>query len=65
MSLVPGDFNEDGLVGLVDFVFFARCFRGPISPPPANPPGCENADLDMDGDVDLDDFDIFIGHFGP
>lgn len=63
-SSIPGDFDDDGVVGLLDFGFFIQCFRGPNNPPPAAPPGCENADLDMDGDVDLEDFRIFVGHVG-
>ncbi len=58
----PGDFNDDGVVDLLDFELFAGCMAGPdISTPP---PGCDEStftdtDLDHDSDTDLADFAIW------
>ena len=47
------DFNADGNVNGQDFALFDACFSGPNVPLTA---GCEDRDLDDDGDVDMDDF---------
>jgi hypothetical protein len=47
-------------VDLVDFATFAACYYGPAQPAGA---GCEEADLDGDNDVDLDDFATFANHY--
>jgi hypothetical protein len=61
---VPGDFNRDSDVDLIDFSLFQLCFGGPNRPPG---PSCfVDADLDNDGDVDLNDFAVFQSCFnGP
>jgi hypothetical protein len=56
---VPGDFDGDVDVDLVDFGHLQACFTGAgICPIPA---GCEDADLEGDCDVDQNDFAIFQG----
>ena len=52
----PGDFNEDLNVDLRDAAMFLRCFGGDAAMPA---PECLAADLDLDEDVDLDDFAVF------
>jgi hypothetical protein len=62
----PGDLNDDGAVNMNDYVLYAECMAGPgASEAPA---GCEAsdfraADIDEDGDVDLDDFGDFAVSF--
>jgi len=51
-----GDFDDDGVVGLNDFLLFIRAFG---STEPDTP-----FDLDRNGNVGLDDFLIFVGSFG-
>lgn len=53
----PFDFNRDGYVNQVDYSVLAGCMTGPNLGPPD--PGCENADVDGDDDIDLDDFGKF------
>ncbi|HOW71522.1 MAG TPA: hypothetical protein PKY77_13040 [Phycisphaerae bacterium] len=51
----PADFDLDGYLNAKDLAFFTACLTS------ANidaAPGCEPADLDDDGDADLDDFGI-------
>ena len=52
----PGDCNADGDIDEFDFQCFAGCTTEPGE---ELLPGCEGADLDGDGDVDLVDFGIF------
>ena len=47
------DFNHDGMVDGDDLLLFEACDSGPDVPPA---PGCEDRDLDNDGDVDQADF---------
>ena len=55
---VPGDFDGDGDVDIVDSSQFASCFTGADGGPVD--PGCEVGDLDADGDIDCDDWDLFV-----
>ncbi len=57
----PGDFNGDGVVALDDYTQFGDCFTNPGEPIMA---GCELADTDNDGDVDIEDFSGFQNAFG-
>ena len=47
------DFDADEDVDLADYAFISDCMTGPDAE--AIDPGCEDADLDWDGDVDLAD----------
>lgn len=67
---VPGDWDGDGDVDLIDAAAFVDCLAGPnVAPtptPPATPQECLDAfDADADGDVDAGDFAAFqIGFTG-
>lgn len=54
-ELLAPDLNNDGNVNADDLVIFASCASGAMIP---HAPGvtCTQADLDGDGDVDMDDF---------
>jgi formylglycine-generating enzyme required for sulfatase activity len=63
-STVPGDWNGDGQVNLVDYVGIEGCLGGPnLSPSPTPPVTLSNClqafDFDLDADVDLRDFGYF------
>ena len=63
---IPGDFDMNGVVNLVDFATFANCFGGTVSEPP---PSCSTAeaelsDLSGDGVINLVDFSTFAFFFG-
>ena len=51
-----GDLTDNGLTDLEDWPALMDCLEGPDTP---HPPGCEAADMDGDGDVDLDDMGLF------
>lgn len=51
---IPGDYNGDSRVDLVDFEAFLTCFTGPDDGPYF--PACETFDLDSDDDIDFGDF---------
>ncbi|MCP4246031.1 MAG: S8 family serine peptidase [bacterium] len=53
---IPGDYDGNGLVDFGDLPAFLFCYFGPNV---ALPPGCEQADLDLDGDADLGDWGLF------
>jgi len=52
---VPSDFDEDYDVDQEDFGFLQQCYSG-LQP---YDQGCEPADLNGSGNVNLDDFDVF------
>lgn len=63
-EFIPGDFDHDADVDLIDFLHFQACFNGPNRA--YTEPGCADADLDNDNDVDLIDFLSFQACFnGP
>ncbi len=55
-----GDFNRDCYVTAADFDLFDACRSGPML---AHDPGCEDYDLDLDGDVDQTDYGLFQPHY--
>ncbi len=57
-----GDFDGDGLIGLVDYTEFAACADGPNGGPVT--PECAPADIDGDGTVGSLDFARFQRRFG-
>lgn len=61
VRVAAGDLTGDGLVTLSDFSIFESCFTGPAG---GVGMGCECADADLDGDVDLADFRAFQIAFG-
>ena len=56
-----GDLNGDGVVNGADFTAFAGCLSGPDV---GILTGCNDADLDLDADVDLANFAVFQLEFG-
>jgi hypothetical protein len=61
---MPGDYDADGDVDLLDFGRFQLCFTGTCAGPPCEPTlyvdhNCAVMDFDDDGDVDLPDFGQF------
>lgn len=68
-SLAGRDYNNDGVIDLLDFGFFADCVNGPaVGPSPADPACAEfclsGFDSDQDGDADLADIAGFLVTFG-
>jgi len=62
--LVPGDFNGDGAVDLLDYAAFSERMSGPFVDPTLA--GWHVFDLDFDYDVDLDDLQLWRLNFtGP
>lgn len=59
-NFIPGDFDGDNDVDIVDFSTFTGCFAGAGAEPPL---GCEPADFDGDRDVDIVDFSTFATNF--
>ncbi len=58
------DYDHDGDIDQSEFAHIQLCLSGPNVP--QNEPGCENARLDADQDVDGDDLNLFLGCFsGP
>ncbi|MCO6439217.1 MAG: hypothetical protein J5J06_19165 [Phycisphaerae bacterium] len=58
---MPGDFNENDVVGLDDLPTLAACIAGPGQTPPI---GCTLPDQNLDNDVDLADAAAFLMQFG-
>lgn len=54
----PGDCDEDGVANLMDLAYFSECLGGPGGGVLS---GCECADLNNNGTVDLRDF-AMISH---
>lgn len=66
VNVLPGDFDQDGDVDLVDSSEFVTCLSGPWQAPgfvlPSQP--CRDAfDFNADTDVDLEDFAAFLFAF--
>ena len=59
-SLLPGDFDADGLVTFDDFFLFADNFGRNSIAPEWNPV----YDLSGNGSIDFDDFFLFADNFG-
>jgi len=62
LPVIPGDFDLDTDIDLVDAHWFQTCHTGSVDPEgePINLNlGCDTMDFDGDLDVDLDDFMIF------
>jgi hypothetical protein len=57
----PGDFDGSEYVDLADVSTFLSCVAGPEVTPPG---GCEDADFDPDGDIDLRDLATFQTLYG-
>lgn len=57
-----GDCGNDGIVDLVDYAEFSRCFTGPRSEKGLCT--CRFLDMDHDDDVDLRDYSTFQTRFG-
>jgi hypothetical protein len=61
-SAIAGDYNEDGAIDLLDQVGWPNCLNGPsaeqVSPP------CTVLNLDVDANIDMFDFAIFVNGFG-
>ncbi len=62
LSVMVGDIDGNGTVTRSDVSLLSVCLRGPESP---NGRGCDCADGDRDGDVDLRDMRILQSAFGP
>jgi hypothetical protein len=56
---VPGDFDQDGDIDQPDFGHLQECLTG--AGIDQTDPDCQDAKLDGDSDVDIDDVAIFIG----
>lgn len=54
---VSADYDFDDDVDFADFAHLQNCFGGPEAPPAQ---GCEDADLDANGHVDLPDLKAFV-----
>jgi len=61
VPIASTDLNRDGYVDHADARFFADCFTGRGRPKAGH---CAAADWDQDGDVDLQDFQLFQLEFG-
>jgi hypothetical protein len=56
-TLIPGDFDQDGDIDMIDFGRLQGCISGLGTP--QNRPECQSAKLDPDDDVDSDDLRLF------
>lgn len=54
------DFNTDGIVNFLDYSLLASCW---LEDDCTDPNGCQKADLDMDGTVDVNDLLLFSDYW--
>jgi len=61
-----GDFDQDGYAGIPDFTTLVRCWGSaiPASGGPPADPTCAESDMDADGSVETDDFELFLQEYG-
>ncbi|GJM24451.1 MAG: hypothetical protein DHS20C16_08660 [Phycisphaerae bacterium] len=69
-TIANGDYNADGTVDALDYPWFADCFAGPTQMPAPTSLTCmnrclESFDADLDGDVDLADYEAFSANIVP
>ena len=58
----PGDFDNNGVLDLIDYSQFGPCLTGPVDPVD---PACDPIDTNGDGVGDMLDFATFQNLFGP
>ncbi|GJM25392.1 MAG: hypothetical protein DHS20C16_18070 [Phycisphaerae bacterium] len=63
LSRIPGDWDGDGDVDHDDYSAYALCMTGPVAG--ALGPGCNAFDFDVDQDVDMTDYQMFVSVFAP
>jgi len=61
-----GDFDQNGYAGISDFTTLSRCWGStiPASAGPPADPTCAESDMDADGSVESDDFELFLQEYG-
>ncbi|MFQ5491843.1 MAG: FG-GAP repeat domain-containing protein [Phycisphaerae bacterium] len=69
--LAPGDLDGNGVINSADYPLFNSCLTGPGAGPASVPPlyacipCCQRADLDLDGDADMEDYALFEAILAP
>lgn len=53
------DLNADGLIDPADYLLWSECLTGPAIPMVNPTPTCRRSDIDLDDDVDVEDFGLF------